>query len=61
VAEEGVTDRVVNPARNYRVIYGYPLCNPYGHACVQPLQWDADGMPVFGRPLREVELPEAAQ
>ena len=59
VAEDGVTDLLVYHARNYLEIEGDPLWNPDRHACVQPLQWDADGMPVFGRPLREVELPEA--
>lgn len=59
VAEDGRTDLLVYHARNYTEIEGDPLWNPDRHACVQPLQWDADGMPVFGRPLREVELPEA--
>lgn len=59
VAEDGQTDLLVYHARNYTDIEGDPLWNPDRHTCVQPLQWNADGMPVFGRPLREVELPEA--
>jgi len=49
-------DLLVYHARNYRDIEGDPLWNPDRHTCVQPLDWNADGMPVFGRPLREVEL-----
>lgn len=59
VAEDGVTDLLVYHARNYTGIEGDPLWNPDRHACVQPLQWDAEGMPVFGRPMREVEIPGA--
>ena len=58
VTGDGRTDLLVYHARNYRGIEGDPLWNPDRHACVQPLAWDADGMPVFGRPQREVELPE---
>lgn len=59
VAEDGQTDLLVYHARNYTDIEGDPLWNPDRHTCVQPLAWDAQRMPVFGRPLREVELPEA--
>ena len=58
-AAGGVTDLLVYHARNYTQIEGDPLWNPDRHTCIQPLQWDADGMPVFGRPLREVEIPGA--
>ncbi|WP_434026069.1 glycoside hydrolase family 43 protein [[Pseudomonas] boreopolis] len=54
--EDGATDLVVYHARNYREIEGDPLWNPDRQTCIQPLQWDAQGMPVFGRPLREVAL-----
>jgi len=60
VAGDGATDLLVYHARNYREIEGDPLWNADRHTCIQPLDWDADGMPVFGRPLREIELPEAA-
>ena len=55
-SEDGTTDLMVYHARNYTGIEGDPLWNPDRHACVQPLQWDAQGMPVFGRPLRQVVL-----
>jgi GH43 family beta-xylosidase len=57
VAEDGVTDLLVYHARNYRQIEGDPLWNPDRHTCIQPLQWNADGMPVFNRPLREIDMP----
>ncbi|WP_223115529.1 glycoside hydrolase family 43 protein [Luteimonas suaedae] len=56
VSEDGRQDLLVYHARNYRDIEGDPLWNPDRHTCVQPLHWDADGMPVFGRPLREIDL-----
>ena len=59
IAPDGITDLLVYHARNYTEIEGDPLWNPDRHTCVQPLQWDVQGMPVFGRPLREVEIPEA--
>ncbi|WP_202842844.1 glycoside hydrolase family 43 protein [Luteimonas saliphila] len=59
VAEDDSTDLLVYHARNHRDIEGDPLWNPDRHTCLQPLQWDAQGMPVFGRPLREVDLPGA--
>jgi len=54
-SEDGQTDLMVYHARNYVGIEGDPLWNPDRHACVQPVQWDGEGMPVFGRPLREVQ------
>lgn len=56
VSEDGSQDLLVYHARNYREIEGDPLWNPDRHACVQPLQWDAQGMPVFGRPQREATI-----
>ncbi|MDH7452037.1 family 43 glycosylhydrolase [Luteimonas composti] len=61
LAPDGVTDLLVYHARNYTRIEGDPLWNPDRHTCIQPLRWDADGMPVFGRPQREVEIPEATR
>ncbi len=55
-SEDGATDLMVYHARNYREIEGDPLWNPDRHACIQPLHWDAQGMPVFGRPQRDVTL-----
>lgn len=55
VSEDG-RDLLVYHARNYREIVGDPLWNPDRHTCVQPIEWDAQGFPVFGRPQREAEL-----
>jgi len=56
-SKDGKTDLIVYHARNYREITGDPLWNPDRHTCIQPLHWDKDGMPIFGRPLRETEIP----
>jgi GH43 family beta-xylosidase len=50
VAEDGKTDLLVYHARTYTEIVGDPLWDPNRHTYVKPLQWDAHGMPVFGRP-----------
>jgi GH43 family beta-xylosidase len=52
---DGDTDLMIYHARDYREIEGDPLWNADRHARVQPLSWNAQGMPVFGRPQREVE------
>jgi GH43 family beta-xylosidase len=54
VSEDGGRDVLVYHARNYREIVGDPLWNPDRHTCVQPLEWTAQGMPIFGLPKREV-------
>ncbi|WP_229498955.1 glycoside hydrolase family 43 protein [Pseudoduganella ginsengisoli] len=41
---------LVYHARTYTEIIGDPLWNPDRHTYVKPLRWDAQGMPVFGRP-----------
>jgi GH43 family beta-xylosidase len=48
--EDGATDLLVYHARTYREIVGDPLWNPDRHTFVKPIKWDANGMPVFGRP-----------
>jgi GH43 family beta-xylosidase len=50
VSEDGVQDLLVYHARTYREIEGDPLWNPDRHTFVEPLRWDDDGMPIFGRP-----------
>jgi GH43 family beta-xylosidase len=50
VAEDGTTDLLVYHARTYTEIVGDPLWDPNRHTYVKPLKWDADGMPIFGRP-----------
>jgi len=56
VSEDGAHDVLVYHARNYREIVGDPLWNPDRHTCVQGVEWDAQGMPIFGLPAREVTL-----
>lgn len=48
---DGCIDYMIYHARNYTGIQGDPLWDPNRHTCVQKLQWDAQGMPNFGRPL----------
>lgn len=50
VAEDGVTDLLVFHCRNYTEIVGDPLWDPNRHTYVKCLAWDAQGLPVFGRP-----------
>jgi GH43 family beta-xylosidase len=50
VAEDGKTDLLVYHARTYTEIVGDPLWDPNRNTYVKPLNWDAQGMPVFGRP-----------
>lgn len=50
VSEDGQTDLLVYHARTYTEIVGDPLWDPNRHTYVKPLRWDAQGMPVFGRP-----------
>ena len=50
LGEDGQTVMLVYHARTYTEIEGDPLWNPDRHTFVKPLRWDADGMPVFGRP-----------
>ena len=50
VSEDGTTDLLVYHARTYKDIVGDPLWDPNRHTFVKRLRWDADGMPVFGRP-----------
>jgi GH43 family beta-xylosidase len=56
VSEDGARDVLVYHARNYREIIGDPLWNPDRHTCVQRVEWNAQEMPIFGLPAREVTL-----
>jgi Predicted beta-xylosidase len=47
---DGKTDLLVYHARTYTEIVGDPLWDPNRNTYVKPLNWDAQGMPVFGRP-----------
>jgi len=44
------SDVLVYHARQYTEIEGDPLWNPDRHTFVKTIQWDAQGMPVFGKP-----------
>jgi GH43 family beta-xylosidase len=48
VAEDDTTVLLVYHARTYTDIEGDPLWNPDRHTFVKALQWDDNGMPVFG-------------
>ena len=58
IAEDGKTDVLVYHARNYKEIKGEPLHNPDRHTRVQTLEWNEDGTPRFGVPVKDgaVEL-----
>lgn len=47
---------LVYHARDYREIAGDPLYDPNRHTRVQPFGFDADGMPVFGKPVHSGPL-----
>jgi GH43 family beta-xylosidase len=49
-SEDGNTDILVYHARTYTDIVGDPLWDPNRHTFVKAIRWDAEGMPVFGRP-----------
>lgn len=49
VDEQG-NDVLVYHARNYTEIEGDPLYDPNRHTRIKPLEWDAEGMPLFGVP-----------
>ncbi|MGF6190482.1 glycoside hydrolase family 43 protein [Serratia sp. 2723] len=49
VDEQG-NDLLVYHARNYTEIEGDPLYDPNRHTRIKALEWDAEGMPLFGIP-----------
>lgn len=53
---DGRCDYLIYHARNYREIEGDPLWDPNRHTCVQRVEWDQAGHPVFGKPLKEAQL-----
>ncbi|CAI1873135.1 MULTISPECIES: glycoside hydrolase family 43 protein [Serratia] len=48
--DEQGRDILVYHARNYTEIEGDPLYDPNRHTRIKPLEWDEEGMPVFGEP-----------
>lgn len=53
IAEDGKTDVLVYHARNYQEINGEPLHDPNRHTRVQVLNWNPDGTPDFGVPVKD--------
>ncbi|AIQ45842.1 alpha-N-arabinofuranosidase [Paenibacillus sp. FSL R7-0273] len=51
VSADGSQELIVYHARNYKEITGDPLFDPNRHARVQPVEWDEQGLPVFGLPV----------
>ena len=49
--DEAGRDMLVYHARDYQKIQGNPLFDPNRHTRVQPIQYDARGVPVFGEPV----------
>ena len=50
IAEDGETVLMVYHARPYAGTRPDPLSDPNRHARVKAIEWDEDGMPVFGQP-----------
>ncbi|MBT2521060.1 family 43 glycosylhydrolase [Arthrobacter sp. ISL-28] len=59
--DEAGNDVLVYHARSYRNPIGNPLFDPNRHARVQRLYWKADGIPDFGVPVGDGELPVRMQ
>ncbi|MBW4331568.1 family 43 glycosylhydrolase [Stakelama sp. CBK3Z-3] len=57
VVDEKGRDLLVYHGRDYKKIEGDPLFDPNRHARVQIIQYDADGMPVFGQPVANGPMP----
>lgn len=52
VSEDGESDIFVYHSRNYTNIVGDPLYDPNRHTCVQKFDWDDEGNPMFGTPIK---------
>ncbi|WP_456297202.1 family 43 glycosylhydrolase [Vibrio sp. AK197] len=55
-SKDGQRDYMIYHARNYKGIEGDPLWDPNRHACIQPVFWSEDGLPIFGSPQNEIEF-----
>jgi GH43 family beta-xylosidase len=53
---DGKVDLLVYHGRDYREINGDPLNDPNRHTRIQPLSFDAQGVPVFGAPAKNGKL-----
>ncbi|AVH74864.1 glycoside hydrolase family 43 protein [Weissella koreensis] len=56
VSEDGETDLLVYHIRNYADIKGDPLYDPNRHTMIQAFDYDENGFPVFGNPVKFTEL-----
>lgn len=53
ISEDGREDVLIYHARPYTEIEGDPLNNPDRHARAQVFTWDENGLPVFGKPIKD--------
>ncbi|WP_438347339.1 glycoside hydrolase family 43 protein [Paenibacillus sp. FA6] len=53
VSADGKQDIFVYHARNYKEIVGDPLYDPNRHTRAQIINWNMDGTPNFGEPLKD--------
>jgi len=53
ISEDGEADVLIYHARPYIEIEGDPLSNPDRHARAQVFNWDANGFPVFDKPVAD--------
>ena len=53
VSEDGTKDIFIYHARNYKEIQGDPLYDPNRHTRAQELNWNEDGTPNFGIPVKD--------
>jgi GH43 family beta-xylosidase len=51
MSTDGSTDVLVYHARPYRETLGDPLYDPNRNTCMQRIEWQPDGTPVFGVPV----------
>lgn len=56
VSEDGAKDLLVYHIRNYADIKGDPLYDPNRHTMIQSFDYDENGFPVFGNPVKFTEL-----
>ncbi|WP_068619046.1 glycoside hydrolase family 43 protein [Paenibacillus tuaregi] len=55
VSEDG-QDVLIYHARNYKEITGDPLYDPNRHTRAQVFDWNEDGMPNFGTPVKDTQI-----
>jgi GH43 family beta-xylosidase len=55
VSEDGESDILIYHARNYKELKGSPLSDPNRHTRAQKLNWNEDGSPNFGTPVKDAD------